>query len=58
MTAQPNVLGRQIARHRALAAFHRDAAESEERAAEDLGEFVEFLDARYPAWCKRWRNKK
>ena len=58
MKAQADILARQIARHRALAAFYRDAADSEERAAEDLRDFADSLDAKHSNFneCRRKRR--
>jgi hypothetical protein len=49
---QTNVLEREIARHRLLAVFYRDLADSEERAADALEREVESLDQECPEWRK------
>jgi hypothetical protein len=58
MAHQANELEREIARHMALATFLEDSAEAEDRAAERLEEFRDFLDAEYPEWRERWENQK
>jgi hypothetical protein len=55
---QRNLLDREIARHRALAVDTRDAADAEDRAAESLESFAEFLDAEFPTWRDSWKGRK
>jgi len=56
MVPQPNELERQIARQRALATFFQDLADAEDRAAEALEGFRDFLDAEFPEWRERWKR--
>ncbi len=55
---QENVLDRKIARRKALACFHRDAARAEDREAEELEDFADFLDSDNPGWRARWKKRK
>jgi hypothetical protein len=58
MRPQANELDREIARLEALATFHEDFAASENRAAERLEKFRDFLDAECPEWRERWEKQK
>ena len=58
MTRQGSPLGRGIARLMSRASFDRTAAEAEDREAEELKEFVAFLDSECPEWRSRWKEKK
>ena len=55
---QENVLDRKIARRKALACFHRDAARAEDCEAEELEDFADFLDSDNPGWRARWKKRK
>ena len=58
MTRQANELDREIARLQSLATFHEDFAAAEDRAAERLERFRDFLDTEWPEWRERWENHK
>ncbi len=56
LAAQTNPLDREIARRRVLATFHRDSGEAEDRAADGMECFREFLDRTYDDWRDRWEQ--
>ena len=58
MWFQSHVLDREIARRKAWAVFLRDAANAEDRAAEELEGVAEWLDADLPDWRARWERRK
>jgi len=58
MKRQENILGRAIARRKASACFHRDAARADDREAEELESFSDFLKSEFPGWRARWKRRK
>lgn len=58
LEAPKHILDRMIRRHMGMAAFHRDAAEAEDREAEDLDRFRDSLDREYSDWRKRTEENK
>jgi hypothetical protein len=58
MKPRGHVLDRAIAALKSLEAFLETALHAVARWVADLEELMQFLDAKFPSWRKRWESRK